>query len=61
VADTPVAAEAARAAGLPVLAFPGRLGEVEPELFDGIPMAHALAPEALTRAWRDGRITTAAE
>lgn len=61
VADTPVAAEAARRAGLPVLAFPGRLGEIEPERFDGLPVTHALAPEALTRAWRDGTITTAAE
>jgi HAD superfamily hydrolase (TIGR01509 family) len=37
VADTPVAAEAARGAGLPVLAFPGRLAEAEPELFEGMP------------------------
>jgi beta-phosphoglucomutase-like phosphatase (HAD superfamily) len=61
VADTPVAAEAARGAGLPVLGFPGRLAEAEPELFDGMPVAHSLAPEALTRAWRDGLVTAAAE
>jgi len=61
VADTPVAAEAARGAGLPILAFPGRLGEAEPELFDGYTSTHALAPEALTRAWRDATVITAAE
>jgi beta-phosphoglucomutase-like phosphatase (HAD superfamily) len=52
VADTPVAAEAAQAAGLPVLAFPGRLAEAEPEAFGAIPMTHALSPEALAVAWR---------
>jgi beta-phosphoglucomutase-like phosphatase (HAD superfamily) len=60
VADTPVAAEAARRAGLPVLAFPGRLAEAEPEEFGPLPIAHALSPEALTRAWR-GEVETAAE
>jgi beta-phosphoglucomutase-like phosphatase (HAD superfamily) len=60
VADTGVAAEAARRAGLPVLAFPGRLAEPEPEQFGPVPMTHALAPEALMRAWR-GDIDTAAE
>jgi hypothetical protein len=30
-------------------------------LFDGMPVAHSLAPEALTRAWRDGLVTAAAE
>jgi beta-phosphoglucomutase-like phosphatase (HAD superfamily) len=60
VADTPVAADAARRAGLPVLAFPGRMAESEPELFGSLPMAHALSPEALTRAWR-GAVETAAE
>jgi beta-phosphoglucomutase-like phosphatase (HAD superfamily) len=60
VADTPATALAARAAGLPVLAFPGRLAEAEPEEFGGLPLAHVLAPEALTRAWR-GETTTAAE
>jgi HAD superfamily hydrolase (TIGR01509 family) len=61
VADTAVAVEAAQGAGLPVLAFPGRMGEVEPDLFEGLPVTHALAPETLTRAWRDGLMTTAAE
>jgi beta-phosphoglucomutase-like phosphatase (HAD superfamily) len=60
VADTPVAAQAARRAGLKVLAFPGRLAEAEPEEFGGLPMIHALAPEALARAWR-GEVDTAAE
>jgi HAD superfamily hydrolase (TIGR01509 family) len=60
VADTPVAARAARAAGLPVLAFPGRLAEAEPEEFGGLPRVHVLAPEALTRAWR-GTANSAAE
>jgi beta-phosphoglucomutase-like phosphatase (HAD superfamily) len=60
VADTPVAARAARNAGLPVLAFPGRMAEAEPEEFGGLPIAHVLAPEALTRAWR-GTVDTAAE
>ncbi|MFW5641286.1 MAG: HAD family hydrolase [Roseicyclus sp.] len=60
VADTPVAAEAARRAGLPVLAFPGRLAEAEPAEFGALPLAHVLSPEALTRAWR-GEVETAAE
>ncbi|MGP1355222.1 HAD family hydrolase [Roseicyclus sp.] len=60
VADTPVAAHAAQRAGLPVLAFPGRLAEAEPEEFGGVAMAHVLSPEALTRAWR-GEVDTAAE
>jgi len=62
VADSPVAAEAARAAGLPVLAFPGRLSEDEADAdaFGGLPATHALSPEAVTRAWR-GTIETAAE
>jgi beta-phosphoglucomutase-like phosphatase (HAD superfamily) len=60
VADTPVAAEAARRAGLPALAFPGRLAEDEPEQFGALPMAHVLSPEALTRAWRS-EVETAAE
>jgi beta-phosphoglucomutase-like phosphatase (HAD superfamily) len=60
VADTPVAAQAAHGAGLPVLAFPGRLAEAEPEEFGGLPMVHALSPEALTQAWR-GAESTAAE
>jgi len=52
VVDTPATLEAARAAGLATLAFPGRLGEVEPEDFDEGPLAHVLSPEALTAAWR---------
>jgi HAD superfamily hydrolase (TIGR01509 family) len=52
VVDTPVALDAARAAGMAALAFPGRLGEVEPEDFTGAPMAHVLSPEALISAWR---------
>lgn len=55
VVDTVAALEAARRAGLPVLAFPGRLGEVEPEDFDTAPLAHVLSPEALTAAWRGAR------
>ncbi len=61
VADTPVAAQAARAAGLPVLAFPGQLAEAEPEAFGTLPIAHVLSPEALASAWRDGPTQTAAE
>jgi HAD superfamily hydrolase (TIGR01509 family) len=60
VADTAVSVDAARAAGLPVLAFPGRLAELEPEAFAGIAAAHALSPEALIRCWRGAR-TAAAE
>ncbi|MDG4647475.1 HAD hydrolase-like protein [Roseibacterium sp. SDUM158017] len=60
VADTPATAQAARLAGLPVLAFPGRLAEAEPEEFGGCPMSHVLTPEALARAWR-GEVNTAAE
>jgi HAD superfamily hydrolase (TIGR01509 family) len=52
IVDTPVALQAARAAGLPVLAFPGRLAELEPEDFEGIPSVHAISPEALIAAWR---------
>ncbi|NKX43486.1 HAD hydrolase-like protein [Roseicyclus persicicus] len=60
VVDTNVALEAARAAGLPVLAFPGRLAEAEPEVFGGAPMAHVLSPEGLTAAW-SGAKSQAAE
>lgn len=60
VADTPAAARAAQGAGLPVLAFPGRLAEAEPDAFGAIPLTHVLSPEALTRAWR-GDVGTAAE
>jgi beta-phosphoglucomutase-like phosphatase (HAD superfamily) len=55
VVDTAVALEAARGAGLPALAFPGRLGEAEPEVFGPVPTAHVLSPEALTAAWRGAR------
>lgn len=59
VVDTAAALEAASGAGLPVLAFPGRLGEAEPEDFAGVPVAHALSPEALTAAWRGARFHAA--
>jgi hypothetical protein len=36
------------------------MAESEPELFGSLSMAHALSPEALTRAWR-GAVETAAE
>lgn len=52
IVDTPVARQAARAAGLPTLAFPGRLAEVDPEDFTTGPVVHALSPEALVSAWR---------
>ncbi len=55
VVDTVAALEAAQAAGLPALAFPGRLGEAEPEVFGQVPMAHVLSPEALTATWRGAR------
>jgi beta-phosphoglucomutase-like phosphatase (HAD superfamily) len=55
VVDTAVALEAARGAGLPALAFPGRLGEAEPEVFGPVSTAHVLSPEALTAAWRGAR------
>ena len=55
VADTPAAMEAARAAGLPVLAFPGRLTAGEPEVFGPDSLVHALGPEALTSTWRGAR------
>jgi beta-phosphoglucomutase-like phosphatase (HAD superfamily) len=60
VVDTPVALEAARAAGLPALVFPGRLAEAEPEAFGGAALAHVLTPEGLTGAWR-GATSQAAE
>lgn len=53
VADTRVSLEAAQAASLPRLGFPGRLAEAEPGDFAGIPIAHVLTPEALLAAWRD--------
>ncbi len=61
VADTPVAAQAAQAAGLPVVAFPGLLAEADPDAFTNCPMAHVLSPEGLTRAWRDAISQTPAE
>jgi beta-phosphoglucomutase-like phosphatase (HAD superfamily) len=59
IVDTPVALQAARAAGLPTLAFPGRLGEIEPEDFAGAPLVHALGPEALAAAWRGDTVQAA--
>lgn len=59
VADTPVAAMAARAAGLPVLAFPGQMPEAELDRFDGAPLAHILSPAALTGAWQEAQQTAA--
>ena len=55
VVDTPVALEAARAAGLPAVVFPGRLTESEPEGFEQDRGLHALSPEALTSIWRGAR------
>ncbi len=61
VADTAAAVEAAERAGVAALAFPGRLGESDPDAFpDQVPMVPALSPEALTQAWR-GTSRTAAE
>ena len=60
IVDTPVALQAAHAAGLRTLAFPGRLAESEPEDFEGIAVTHALGPEALIAAWR-GESQAAAE
>ncbi|AHM02752.1 hypothetical protein roselon_00299 [Roseibacterium elongatum DSM 19469] len=60
VADSAVAVQAARSAGLRVLAFPGSAPEVEQEAFGPVPMANALSPEAVVRAWR-GPVDTAAE
>lgn len=60
IVDTPVALQAARAAGLRTLAFPGRLAETEPGDFDGMTITHALGPEALISAWR-GESREAAE
>jgi len=52
IADTAASIEAALSAGLPVLAFPGRLAESGPILSDGVSATYALSPEALTAAWR---------
>ncbi|GAA5072295.1 HAD family hydrolase [Roseibacterium beibuensis] len=60
VADTLVAAQAARAADLPVLAFPGRMAQIDGDGFEGLPVADVLSPEAVMRAWR-GTLDTAAE
>lgn len=59
VVDTPASLEAARAAGLATLAFPGRLADVEPEDFAGVSLAHVLSPEALTAAWRGDSVQAA--
>lgn len=60
VADSAVATTAAQAAGLPVLAFPGHLSEIEGDSFGAVPVAEVLSPEAVVRAWR-GTVDTAAE
>jgi HAD superfamily hydrolase (TIGR01509 family) len=60
VADTAVAAQAARAAGLPVLVFPGTLTEIDDDTFGSLPTAEVLTPEAIMRAWR-GPVDAAAE
>ena len=54
IVDTPVALEAARTAGLPALAFPGRLAEApppppEPEDFGQVAMAHVPQPRGPDR------------
>ncbi len=51
VADTPAMALAAQEAGLPVLAFPGLLAEVEPDDFGALPRTSVLSAEAVTGAW----------
>lgn len=51
VADTPATAQAAQAAGLPVLAFPGSLAASEPEDFGQLPSVPVLTPEAVIGAW----------
>lgn len=61
IVDTPVAAAAARGAGLPVLAFPGQMMAAEPEAFGGLPLTHVLSPEAIALAWRSPAGTAAAE
>ncbi len=60
VADTPATAQAAQAAGLPVLAFPGLLAASEPQDFGQLPSVQVLTPEAILGAWR-GSLDTAAE
>jgi beta-phosphoglucomutase-like phosphatase (HAD superfamily) len=52
VVDTAPTRDAAQAAGLPFLAFPGRLADGEGEHFRDGDLPHALSPEALTSAWR---------
>lgn len=52
VVDSHPTREAAQAAGLPFLNFPGRLAESDPEEFCDTDMSHALSPETLISAWR---------
>ena len=52
VVDTALTREAAQGAGLPYVAFPGRLAESDADVFSTTDMSHALSPEALTSAWR---------
>ena len=52
VVDTALTREAAQGAGLPYVAFPGRLAESDSDVFSTTDMSHALSPEALTSAWR---------
>ena len=52
VVDTTPTRDAAQAAGLPYLAFPGRLASGDTEPFGEGDLPHALSPEALTSAWR---------
>lgn len=60
VADTPATAQAAQAAGLPVLAFPGALAFDAPEDFGSLPTVPVLSAEALMEAW-NAPLDTAAE
>lgn len=60
VADTPATAQAAQAAGLRVLAFPGLLAAAEPEDFGKLPFVPVLTPEAIIAAW-NRTLDTAAE
>lgn len=55
VVDSPAMMEAARTAGIPCIAFPGRLTEAEPDVFREAPILHALSPEALTTTWLGAR------
>lgn len=60
LADTPAAAQAAEAAGLPCLGFPGRLAEEE-DFPEALPIAHVLSVATLQEAWRATSPQAAAE